>query len=324
MDIINWAVKALKLKFRYIIAVFSAGAACLVMVIFPEVTLLSAQKGIAIWANNILPAMLPFFICANFMNGIGVTRYLNPSCFAFSLSVLSGYPMGAKIIGDMGRSGYIPSVECRRLISFCSTSGPAFIVGAVGASMIGSNTSGSIIAIAHFGGALLNGLLFSMLADVFSKDYRTYKSKKSKKRQTVVKTDFNNNYLEAFTNSIITSLKSLGIILAYIVMFMMITDMIQLLGLLKGITHVYYVGMIKGIFEMTVGCSSISGTMAIPLAYKTIGCSILISFGGLSIIGQSMSMLQGTKVSFSYLLLVKIFHSIFAGILALILTELLL
>lgn len=321
MDNIFFAVKAIRLKFRYIIAVLSAGFACVFMVAFPEIALFSAQKGIAIWANNILPAMLPFFICANFMNGIGITRYLNPSCFAFSLSALSGYPMGAKVIGDMGRSGYIPSIECHRLISFCSTSGPAFIVGAVGASMIGNNTSGSIIAIAHFGGAILNGMLFSVLIGALSKEYRNYKYTK---KQRIEKNGFNDNYLEAFTNSIITSFKSLGIILAYIVMFMMITDIMQLSGILEGITNQYYVGLIKGILEMTVGCSAISGTMAIPLAYKTIGCCILISFGGLSIIGQSMSMLEGTNVRFSYLLLVKICHSIIAGGLAFILTQIML
>lgn len=321
MDNIFFALKAIRLKFRYITAVLAAGFACIFMVAFPEIALLSAQKGIAIWANNILPAMLPFFICANFMNGIGITRYLNPSCFAFSMSALSGYPMGAKVIGDMGRSGYIPSIECHRLISFCSTSGPAFIVGAVGASMIGNNVSGSIIAIAHFGSAILNGALFSILINVLSKEYRNYKNIR---KQKIVKHGFNDNYLEAFTNSIITSFKSLGIILAYIVMFMMITDIMQLAGILEGITNQYHVGLIKGILEMTVGCSAISGTMAIPLAYKTIGCSILISFGGLSIIGQSMSMLEGTNMKFSYLLLVKICHSVLAGGLAFILTQIML
>ncbi|QHI73820.1 hypothetical protein [Aminipila terrae] len=321
MDIINFALKALKSKLRYIITVLATGFACLFMVLFPDTALFSAQKGIVIWANNILPAMLPFFICANFMNGIGITRYLNPSCFAFSMSALSGYPMGAKVIGDMGRSGYIPSIECRRLISFCSTSGPAFIVGAVGASMIGNNICGSIMAMAHFGGALLNGILFSVLIEAFSSDYRNYKHKHKQKR---VKDGFNENYLEAFTNSIITSFKSLGIILAYIVMFMMITDIIQLSGILDSIENLYYVGLIKGILEMTVGCSAISGTMTIPLAYKTVGCCILISFGGLSIIGQSMSMLEGTKVSFSYLLLVKICHSVLAGMLAFLLTRIML
>lgn len=309
------------MKFKYILAVGTACSACLFMVIFPETALLSAQKGIAIWANNILPALLPFFICANFMNGIGITRYLNPGCFAFSMSVLSGYPMGAKVIGDMGRNGYVPSVECHRLISFCSTSGPAFIVGAVGAAMIGNNLCGSIIAISHFVGAVLNGIFFTVLINLFSKEYREYKNTKKKR---IGRGEFNDNYLEAFTNSIITSFKSLGIILAYIVMFMMITDILQMTGVLDVIRSPYYLSLVKGILEMTVGCSAVSSNMAVPLAKKVIGCSILISFGGLSIIGQSMSMLGGTKIKLSYLIFTKVCHGIFAGGIAVILTTMML
>lgn len=318
MDIIFFVLKCIKLNLRYVIAVLSASLACLFMVAFPNISLLSAQKGIAIWANNILPAMLPFFICSNFMNGIGITRYLNPSLFAFSMSALSGYPMGAKVIGDMGKSGYISSIECHRLISFCSTSGPAFIVGAVGASMIGNNASGIIIAIAHFCGAILNGILFSLLIKMFSKDYRHCKKLKNK---NINRNKFNEHYLEAFTNSIIASFKSLGIILAYIIMFMMITDIIQISGILDYVTNQYYLGLIKGILEMTVGCSAISNAVIIPLKYKTIGCCILISFGGFSIMGQSMSMLEGTDINLAYLLLVKICHGAIAGALAFLLTQ---
>ncbi|QIB69372.1 hypothetical protein Ami103574_08550 [Aminipila butyrica] len=321
MDIFYGAIRALRSKGRYMMAVLGAGLACLFMVIFPETALLSAQKGIAIWAANILPAMLPFFICVHFMNSIGITRYLNPSCFAFSMSALSGYPMGAKVIGDMGRSGHIPPVECRRLVSFCSTSGPAFMVGSVGASMIGNNISGIIIAVSHLGGALLNGVLVTGLMAVFSEEYRTYK-KRDRRNQGKRGEAFSGDYLDAFTNSILSAFRSLGIILAYIILFMMMTDTMQLWGVMDGIHNIYYVGIFKGIFEMTVGCSAISGTMAVTLAQKTIGCSLLISFGGLSILGQSMSMLQGSGVHFSYLLLVKLCHGILAAVLAFVLVQL--
>ncbi|MBN7772566.1 hypothetical protein [Clostridium aminobutyricum] len=283
------------------------------------------------WANNVLPAMLPFFICANFMNYIGITKYLKPSYFAFAMSALSGYPMGAKVIGDMGRRGYISKKECSRLISFCSTSGPAFIVGAVGAAMIGNNLAGGIIAVSHFGGALLNGVLFTFLLKFRDfkpnrnsqehkikafKDYQA-KSQRGSGHET------ENNYLDIFTEAIVSSFKSLGIILAYIVMFMMITDIMEYMGMFKMIHSIYMEGLLKGILEMTLGCASITSTMMIPLSYKIVGCSMLISFGGLSIIGQSMSMLAGTKISIWYLLLVKICHGAIAAGLAILLVKIL-
>jgi sporulation integral membrane protein YlbJ len=329
MDIKFFGVGALQCKYRYILAVSAASFACLFMVFFPSVSLLSAQKGIALWANNILPAMLPFFICANFMNYIGITKYLKPSFFAFAMSALSGYPMGAKVIADMGRCGYISKRECLRLISFCSTSGPAFIVGSVGAAMIGNNIAGGIIAVSHFAGALLNGVLFTCLLNLHAcksnNSSMSYNAKGFKENQTKLQ-KFNNhetenNYLDIFTEAIISSFKSLGIILAYIVMFMMLTDIIEYLGLLDGINSLYLKGVAKGFLEMTLGCASISSSMLIPLSYKIVGCSMLISFGGLSIIGQSMSMLSGTQISIWYLLLVKICHGAIAGGLSILLVN---
>ena len=44
------------------------------MVAFPSIALASARKGISLWLSNVLPALLPFFICANFLQNIGIIR----------------------------------------------------------------------------------------------------------------------------------------------------------------------------------------------------------------------------------------------------------
>ena len=136
-----------------------SGGCCILMVIFPQVAMDSARKGISLWASSVLPALLPFFICANFLQNIGVIRYLKSGTFPFLMSVLSGYPMGAKIVGDLRRSSEISVGEAKRLMSFCSTSGPAFLIGAVGTGMLGSGFLGGIIAAAHYLGAADNGMV---------------------------------------------------------------------------------------------------------------------------------------------------------------------
>ena len=106
---------------RMIMAGLMSGGCCILMVIFPQVAMDSARKGISLWASSVLPALLPFFICANFLQNIGVIRYLKSGTFPFLMSVLSGYPMGAKIVGDLRRSSEISVGEAKRLMSFCST-----------------------------------------------------------------------------------------------------------------------------------------------------------------------------------------------------------
>ena len=169
----------LKKKTIYIVAGALSCIGCLVMMAFPSIALNAAQKGITLWASSVLPALLPFFICANFMTALGLPVYIGRifekpfqklfgapgvSAFIFSISITSGYPMGAKLIGDFGRSGAVSRSEARRMLTFCSTSGPLFMLGAVGAGMLASPAAGAVIALSHYFGALLNGLLFCIFS----------------------------------------------------------------------------------------------------------------------------------------------------------------
>ena len=81
---------------KILLAAAAAAGGCVIMVIFPDITMTSARKGISMWMTDVLPALLPFFICANFLQNIGIMRYLKSGVFPFVMSVLSGYPMGLK------------------------------------------------------------------------------------------------------------------------------------------------------------------------------------------------------------------------------------
>lgn len=293
-------------KRNYIIAGTGAAAFCVFMVLFPSVALYSAQKGISLWASNVLPALLPFFICANFLNYMGAVRLLRPSLFPFVMSVVSGYPMGARIICDMRKEKQISRLEAMRLISFCSTSGPTFMVGAVGVGMLGSTGAGILIAIAHYLGAILNGALYSFF---FPKE-RALPSQAPRKNQEL---------LDLFTEAIISAFKSLAIILAYIVLFMFLTDLLHLGGVFSWIQSPALKSLAKGFFEMTVGCGALSECAGLSLSWKCVLSTVVLSWGGLSIIGQSMSMLSGSGVGIPYFILTKVTHSLFAGIIAFLL-----
>lgn len=294
----------LKKKKKYIGAGLMASACCVFMVIFPQMAVFSAQKGISLWAGSVLPALLPFFICANFLNYMGAVKVIKPSLFPFVMSILSGYPMGAKIINDMRKDNTITKLEARRLISFCSTSGPTFMIGAVGVSMMGSATAGIVIAVSHYLGAIVNGIIYSH----FLKGERSQKAAGAK--------NHGQNLLEVFTEAIISAFKSLAIILAYIVLFMFITDIMHMSGMFSIIDFPPLKAVTKGFFEMTVGCGALAECAGLSLSWKCILSTAVLSWGGLSIIGQSMSMLSGSGISLPYFLLTKATHCVLAAIIA--------
>lgn len=299
----------MKRKRKYISAGVLACGFALCMVFFPTVAVFSAQKGISLWANNILPALLPFFICANFLNGIGVVDLVRPSLFPFTMSVLSGYPMGAKIIGDLRRDNRITAQEARRMICFCSTSGPTFMIGAVGVGMLGSARAGMIIAAAHYSAAVLNGFVYSRF---LKSDGKTGLVRRKRKMEKGI--------LEIFTESIVASFYSLGMILVYVILFMFLTDLLYMSGALNLFSSPVMKAVAKGFFEMTVGCGAVAECRGLSLAMQTILSTCILSWGGMSIIAQSMSMLGGSGIRMSYFCLTKLTHCLFSAIIALFLT----
>lgn len=288
-------------------------ACCILMVVFPTIALYSARKGISLWISNVLPALLPFFICANFLQNIGAVSFFKSGTFPFAMSVLSGYPMGAKIVGDLKRDGEISLTEAKRLMSFCSTSGPAFMVGAVGAGMLGSGLMGGIIAVSHYAGALVNGVVYTRLLG------RDTSGGGALVRRPVR----NQGIQEAFTEAILMSFKSLGIVLAYIVLFMLVTDLLHMCGGFSLVENQALRAVVKGFFEMTVGCGAVAECTDIADSVKCILCAAIMSWGGLSVLGQSASMLAGTGISMRYLVVSKLTHGIFAACAAFVLSLLL-
>ena len=278
-------MKRIRKKTFYILAGALSCIGCLVMMAFPAIALKAAQKGIALWASSVLPALLPFFICANFMTAMGLPVLIGRifdkpfrklfgapgvSAFVFSVSITSGYPMGAKLIGDFGRSKSVTRDEARRMLTFCSTSGPLFMLGAVGAGMLSSPAAGAVIALAHYLGALLNGLFYRILMPG-----RPVAARENPGATAVIK----GSLLDIFTDSMIQSFRALGIICGYVVLFMMITDFIEYSGLLGWIGTGWGRGTVKGLLEMTVGCSGVAESEELSLTYQCVLCAFLISFG---------------------------------------------
>ena len=291
-----------------ILAGVLSGSCCILMVVFPQVAMDSARKGISLWVSSVLPALLPFFICANFLQNIGVIRYLKSGTFPFLMSVLSGYPMGAKIVGDLRRSGEISVKEAKRLMSFCSTSGPAFLIGAVGTGMLGSGFLGGIIAAAHYLGAAVNGMVYTAVLGKESSAAGGLRIGEELGMQ------------ESLTEAMLSAFKSLGIILAYIVLFTFATDMLHLCGAFSLIGCGWLRAVVKGFFEMTVGCGAVAECSGIAGVMQCVLCAGILSWGGLSVLGQSMSMLTGSGISLRYLFLSKMTHSLFAAIIAFLLS----
>ncbi|MBQ2270873.1 MAG: hypothetical protein II335_03720, partial [Firmicutes bacterium] len=73
--------------------------------------------------------------------------------------------------------------------------------------------------------------------------------------------------------------------------------------------------MITGALEMTLGCQAAASAEKITILGRISLCAFLVSFGGMSIAGQSLSMLAGSGIGARDYMQIKLSHGILAGIL---------
>ena len=118
----------------------------------PNQSINSAREGLNLWFNLLIPSLYPFIFITDLLVSFGIinsiTKYFDPlmvsifnvpgiGAFPFSMSIMSGYPIGARLTSKLRKERYISKIDADRLISFSSTSGPLFILGTVLIGMMG-------------------------------------------------------------------------------------------------------------------------------------------------------------------------------------------
>lgn len=86
--------------------------------------------------------------------------FLGAGAYAMLMGVISGYPIGAKIVTNFRENGMCSKEECERLLAFTNNSGPLFIIGSVGISMFYNSLIGILLFITHLLACLTVGFVF--------------------------------------------------------------------------------------------------------------------------------------------------------------------
>ena len=150
-----------------------SAAAC-ALLFFPETASAAVVRGLRQCGAAILPSLFPFFICANLITELSLTRIparllgrlMRPvfhlggaGSAALVLGLVGGYPAGAQAVAQLYESGSISQEEAGRLLLFCNNAGPAFVTGVCGVCVLGSAKAGLLLYAVHVFCALLTGVL---------------------------------------------------------------------------------------------------------------------------------------------------------------------
>ncbi len=271
--------------------------------------------GISLWAATVLPATFPYLFITTALSGLKVTGRiacrLSPvtkkifntgglTGYAFFMSVISGYPVGAEIVGDLRSKGFLGEAEAVRAAAFCSTSSPMFLIGCVGNIMFGSSLFGLFLWLCNLISAITIGIIFSF-----------YKRNEKPTEGTlpVQAQGFDDLIGDCAYSSALSIIKVGGII----TVFYLLTETLSSIGALTPIEALFSAllgdstsgrALTFGIFECTKGLKTLASgglsAIALPL------CAFMCGFGGLSVISQSISCLKKAKIKTAPFFLAKI------------------
>ena len=289
-----------------------------------ETILNSVSFSLTIWKNNIFPSLFPFFVLSEIMIKYGMTEFVgnllkpfmnklfkikSTAAFVFVMSILSGNPANAKYTRELYLNKDLNKNEATKILCFSCFANPLFILGTVSLLFLNNKEVGLLLLLCHYTGNIIIGLLL--------RNY--YPSPKEKEKVSLIKAinamhqkrlKNKESFGEIITNSILHSIDTLLLILGVMTMCLVITTIIDNNLNLNSVLQ----SLLNGGVEMTQGLKYIS-MEDIPLKLKCILSVMILSFGGLSVHMQIVSILSDTKIKYLPFLLSRILHSIISGLL---------
>lgn len=265
--------------------------------IYPSVTYDGALAGLNLWLFNILPTMLPCLIITDILkkiNGIYLiskppSKFFSPllgiseiSSYAILGGLICGYPLGAKLICDLYSNKSITKHEAEYLLTFSNNPGPIFISTYIFNNLL-NNQYKALGFIVIYTSIFVTALVFNI-------NYRKQIEFSGNTNSTTSK--ILPNSIETIDNSIYNSFYIIIKIGGYIILFSLITNLINHFLVEKNILSV----VIIGLFEMTNGIFSASQLNCTPYTQMTLMCSLCI-LGGLCTTLQTYSIISEYNLS---------------------------
>ncbi len=328
--------KLIVIKLKSLIIPFFICLFTLFLVIFSKDNLVASKLGLQLWANSIIPSLLPFFIATELLSHTNIIPYLGKmlnkimkplfnvpgeGAFVLIMGVISGYPTGAKIVTDFRQNGILTKEEGERLLSFTNNSGPLFILGTIGGSLFGNSTIGLLLLITHLLASLTVGLIFRF----WKKERKFYKKNYRDLENSNTMVSFS-NLGSILSSSIMNSVKTVVIIGGFVILFSVIVSVLDssyvldifaflLTPIFKlfNIDPIFINSILTGIIELTNGVQKIALINFKAISVNIIICAFLLGFGGISILLQVLSITSKSDISIKPYIIGKLLQGTLAA-----------
>lgn len=278
-----------------------------ILIIDTKTVLDCAQEGISLCMSTVIPSLFPFFVLSSIISRsllggkIKILQAVRRLCnipqggeTLLILGFLGGYPIGAQCISDAYVRGSLKKADAKRMLGFCSNSGPAFIFGMVG-SLFSHPALPWILWFIHILCALFVG--YVLPRNINQPCTLSYGDPPS--LSSVLK----------------NCLSAMAVVCGWVVLFRII------IGFCEQWFLWFFPNSIKacfaGILELSNGCLALQGVISEQTRF--ILCAGMLGFGGICVAMQTVSVTAslGTGLYFQGKLLHGLTSMLVAGILQL-------
>lgn len=300
----------------------------LALICWPKEVSTAVREGLQLCYNVILPSLFPFFILSSLVISLGLAGYLGrllepvmrplfhvggPCAAALALGFVGGYPVGARAALTLYEEGQCTKTESERLLAFCNNSGPAFILGVVGAGVFADSRVGLLLCLVHALASVCVGLVFRFYHSGERGESRRHSSPIAAQRFTT-----------AFTGAVKGAVTSTLNICAFVVCFTVIIRLCFLSGLLPalagflgrvfaplGFSQVWAQRLLTGLLELSSGVAALTGDGS--LTGRVSMAAFLLGWAGISVHCQVLSFLGESGLSTRTYIGGKLLHGLFSA-----------
>ena len=316
--------------------IFVIIAICLV--IFSRTNLSAASNGLALWATCVVPSLFPFFVITNLLSytkvvsfiGKLLDKFMKPffnvpgiAGFAFIMGIISGYPVGAKIVSDFREKGLVDKDEGERMLAFTNNSGPLFILSSVGISLFGDTKTGLLLLCTHVLSCITVGIILGKFSVNRCEENNYMKTKAIVQNNNVTL----KNLGEVLGSSINNAISTILLIGGFVVIFSVIISILNSTHALDffskflnpvlnflGFDLNFSKPLLSGIIELTNGVKSVSTVHIKAISQNIVLCAFLLGFGGFSVLLQVFSIISKTDLSIKKYFIGKLLQGFIASI----------
>lgn len=304
----------------------------IIIIINPKKYSSGTIEGLKLFFYSVLPGLFPFMLLTKILTEIGIvekffskfdrlTYFLfgtpGISLYTLFVSILSGYPIGSKVISDLYNKQIISEDDAKKMSIFCTTSGPSFVIGTIGTIMFDSYKFGVIIYFSHILSSILLGIIFNILCKNKHKHIKKEKNFDKIKQKNIIGYCINETISSLLiVGSYITIFYLIGELLDTINVFMLLQKISNPIFSILSIDKKYISGILYGILEVTRGSKVLS---AFSNNFSVVLTTGILSFSGLSIIFQSMAFLKQAKIKTHNFIISKCAHCLLSMILCFLL-----